>query len=184
MPRRTISGRQAKTRETVLRYTAGIGILLILQAILQVSLCGVLRPFGAVPDLMIVTVLCLAFFCGQYAGAISGIAGGFFIDVLGTVGISILTPAYFFCGYVAGFLAKLNGQKNFLTYLVFLGFTLVYRAALTVTEAALHFASVNLPAVLLRTVLPEAGATALAGVLVFLPVKWFCGRLGGKTGGK
>ena len=173
MSQKLILGHRAQTKARIIRYTVLVGLVLILSAILQVSLFSRFRLFGAVPDLMIVAVLCIAFFCGRYAGAVTGIAAGFLIEAIGTSGISILPLCYFLCGYLVGHYAR-TVQKSYPPYLIYLGCILLIRATVTVLYACMTYQNVNLPLILVRSVLPEALVTAIAGCALYFPLKLFC----------
>jgi len=174
MSQKYILGHRAQRRSAAIRYTVTVGILLILAAVLQVSLLSRFRIFGAVPDLMIVTVLCIAFFNGRYMGAITGIAAGFLIESIGAEGIMILAICYLFFGYLVGHYAQAVRQNGFPYYLIFLGVALLYRAAITVFYACLNYNDVNLPQILVQSALPELFGTALAGVVLYFPIKCYC----------
>ncbi len=176
MAQKLILGHRAQTKARVIRYTVLVGLVLMLSAILQVSLFSRFRVLGAVPDLMIVSVLCISFFCGRYAGAITGIAAGFLIDAIGTTGITILPLCYFLCGYLVGHYARAM-QKGYTSYLLYLGCILPIRATVTVLYACMTYQNVNLPEILLRSVLPEVLVTAVAGLALYFPYKLFCNQL-------
>ena len=171
-----ILGHRAQIKMRVIRYTVAIGLLLIVASILQVSLFSRFRLLDAVPDLMMVTVLCIAFFCGRYAGAITGISAGFLIDSIGTTGITILPLCYFLCGYIIGHYARAS-QKSFVSYLIYLGCLLPIRAAVTILYACMSYHNVNLPQILVRSVLPEVIVTAIAGAVLYFPYKLICYQL-------
>lgn len=174
MPRNRILGYQARTRSRMIAYCLSFGLLIVLLACMQVSFFGRLRPFGAVPDLMICTVLCIAFFSGRYAGAITGIAAGFLIEAIGSQGVTLLPLIYMIGGYVAGHYARTVKPKRYLVYLFFLACALFVRAGTTVIYVCMIYQSVNLPQILLRAVLPEAAGTALAGCVLYFPVGLLC----------
>ena len=174
MSQKYILGRRAQTRTTVIRYTVLIGLLMILLAVLQVSLFPRLRLFWGIPDLMIVAVLCLSFFSGRYMGAITGIAAGFLIDAIGSTGIVILPLCYLFLGYLVGHYAKVLGHSSYLSYLVYLSTTLLYRAVITVLLACMSYQSVNLIKIIVYAVLPEMLYTAIAGCILYFPLRGFC----------
>ena len=171
MSQKYILGRRAQTRTTVIRYTVLIGLLLILLAVLQVSFFPRFRLFGGIPDLMIVAVLCLSFFSGRYMGAITGIAAGFLIDAIGSTGIVILPLCYLFLGYVVGHYAKILGHGSYLSYLVYLAVTLLYRSVITILLACMSYSSVNLIKILIYSVLPELLVTAIAGCTLYFPLR-------------
>ena len=175
-----ILGHHAQLRSRAIRYTIWVGLLLVILAVLQVSLFSRFRLLGAVPDLMICTVLCLAFFNGRYMGAVTGIAAGVIIEAIGSTGIVLLPICYLFCGYIAGHYAKSAGQKNYVSYLIYLGLTLLFRAVITLLYACLTYRDVNLPIILLQSVLPEMLVTAIAGLILYFPLGLFSARMGRK----
>lgn len=177
MSQKYILGHRAQTRTRAIRYTVLIGLLLILLAILQVSFFSRFRLFGGIPDLMIVAVLCLSYFSGRYMGAVTGIAAGFLIDAIGSTGIVILPVCYLFLGYLAGHYAKVFGHNSYASYLVYLAITLPYRAVITVLLACMSYSSVKLIEILIYSVLPELLITAIAGCLLYFPLRIFCAFL-------
>ena len=177
MSQKYILGHRAQTRTREIRYTVLIGLLLILLAILQVSFFPRFRLLGSIPDLMIVAVLCLSYFSGRYMGAITGIAAGFLIDAIGSTGIVILPICYLFLGYLAGHYAKILGHNSYPSYLVYLGVALLYRAVITVLLACMSYSSVHLLEILFYSVLSEMLFTAIAGCILYFPLKKFCAFL-------
>lgn len=171
------AGYESQTRSKIIAYTLCISLLVLFMAVLQVSVLSRYSLFGATPDLMICTVLCVGFFVGRYAGAITGIGAGFLIEAMGSVGISLLPLFYLFLGYVAGHYARVIYPKRYLSYLVYLSSAVVLRIAITLTYICMTYQSFHLLDVVLRVLLPEAADTAIAGCIVYFPIKWICGRL-------
>lgn len=169
-----ILGRRAQTRTRSIRYTVAVSLLLLVTALLQVTLLSRYRLLGAVPDLMICTVLCLSFFCGRYVGAVSGIGAGVLIEALGSYGISLLPICYMLIGYLVGYYAKTSTFKGYLGYLPYLAVILSLRAMITVMYTCINYENVNLVQILLRTVLPELAVTAIAGAVIYAPMMLFC----------
>ena len=174
MSQKFILGHRAQTRSRAIRYTVCVGLLLVAVAVLQVSLFSRYRLFEAVPDLMICTVLCLSFFCGRYMGAVTGIAAGFLIEAIGSTGITVLPLCYLLCGYLVGHYARVVIPRRYTVYLIYLGCILAVRAAITFFYACLTYQNVNLPLILLQSVLPEAAVTAIAGAILYFPLMLFC----------
>ena len=177
MPRNRVLGYRAVTRSRMIFNTVSVGILLILLSALQVSLFGRYRFFGAVPDLMLCSVLCFGFFSGRYTGAIVGIASGFLIEAIGSQGISLLPVFYLLCGYVAGHYARAVQPKRFVSYSFYLGCGLFLRAVMTMIYHVLTHQIIHLPRILLYAVLPEMAGTALVGCVLYFPMKLLCNRL-------
>lgn len=178
MSEKYILGHRAQLRSRIIRYVLLVGLLLITVAVLQVSLLSRFRLLGAVPDLMICTVLCIGFFGGCYMGAVTGIAAGVLIDAIGSTGIVLLPLAFMLCGYLAGHFAKTLNHTAYLSYLVYLALTLLYRAVITLLYACMTYRSIHLPSLLLHSVLPEMLVTAIAGLILYFPMMWFCAWVG------
>lgn len=172
MPKNRILGYRARERSRIILYTVTVGIMILVFSSLQVSLFARIRPFGAVPDLMLCLVLGIALFGGEYAGAIAGIAAGFVIEAIGSRGISLLPVAYMIYGYVVGYYAK--HTRGYLSYLFYLGIGLLLRAALTVAYTCMNYRIIDLPSILLYSVLPELLGTALVGCVMYVIVKPLC----------
>jgi rod shape-determining protein MreD len=87
-----------------------IAPLVFVAAIVQVTVLGGARILWAEPDLLLVTVVCIALAAGSIPGAGTGFAGGLLVDVmtLGTLGTTsiVLTLA----GYWAGRYGETTGR--------------------------------------------------------------------------
>ena len=177
MRQRPIAGYAAQTRSKIISYTVCLSLLVLLVSVMQVSFFSRFSIFGATPDLVICTVLCVAFFVGRYAGAITGIGAGFFIEAMGSVGISLLPLFYLFVGYLAGHYARVINPKRYTVYLFYLMFVVLLRMIITLTYVGLTYESFHLLKVLKNILLPEAADTAIAGCIIYFPVKLVCGWL-------
>jgi rod shape-determining protein MreD len=84
--------------------------LVFVAAIVQVTILAGVRVLGAQPDLLLVTVVCVALVAGSTPGAVAGFSGGLLVDVmtLGTLGTTsiVLTLA----GYWAGRYGETTGR--------------------------------------------------------------------------
>jgi rod shape-determining protein MreD len=87
-----------------------IAPLVFVAAIVQVTVLGGARVLWAEPDLLLVTIVCVALAAGSIPGAAAGFAGGLLVDVmtLGTLGTTsiVLTLA----GYWAGRYGETTGR--------------------------------------------------------------------------
>lgn len=177
MRQRPIAGYAAQTRSKIISYTVCLSLLVLLVSVMQVSFFSRFSIFGATPDLVICAVLCVAFFVGRYAGAITGIGAGFFIEAMGSVGISLLPLFYFFLGYLVGHYARLTHPKRYTVYLFYLFLTVILRMLITLTYIGLTYESFNLLEVIGKILLPEAADTAVAGCILYFPIKALCSWL-------
>lgn len=178
MHQRPIAGYAAQNRSKMIAYTVCISILVLLVSVMQVSIFSEYSIFGSTPDLVICTVLCISFFVGRYAGAITGIGAGFLIEAMGSVGISLLPVFYLFLGYVAGHYARAIHPKRYTVYLFYLFLTVIFRMIITLTYIGLTYETFHLLEVTAKILLPEAADTAIAGCILYFPIKALCGWLG------
>jgi len=87
-----------------------IGLLVLVAAVLQVSVITGTRVLGAEPDLLLVTIVCVALVAGSLPGAVAGFAGGLLVDVmtLGTLGTTSIVLVL--AGYWAGRYGETTGR--------------------------------------------------------------------------
>ena len=87
-----------------------IAPLVFVAAVIQVTTLAGSRLLWAEPDLLLVTIVCVALLAGSVPGAVAGFAGGLLVDVmtLGTLGVTsiVLTLA----GYWAGRYGETTGR--------------------------------------------------------------------------
>ena len=177
MAQKYIMGHRAQNRSLVARYVIYVGILLVLASVLQVSFLSRYRIFGVVPDLMLCTVMCLGYFGGRQLGAICGIAAGVLVESMGSFGIVLLPIFYLFCGYLTGHYAHAIVPRRFTAFTAYFSVSLLLRSAVTLLYACLNYQSINLPVLLLRTLLPEFLLTAILGCALYFPFMLFYGFL-------
>jgi rod shape-determining protein MreD len=91
---------------------AKCGAFVFLAAILQVSIFSDVTILNGTPDLLLVTIICIALLRGPVVGAAAGFWGGLLIDTanLGTLGVTslLLTVA----GYWIGRYGETSGQDR------------------------------------------------------------------------
>lgn len=150
------------------------GLWLFALAIFQTSLFSYLRIFSSVPDLILPAVIAIAIYDKERTGTIAGIAGGFIIDALGGVGLSISPLVYMICGTTAALLTYSVLRSDFLSWLTATAVSLIISGGFSLLSA--RFAGGNISFVfseVLRSLLiPQYFASLIMG----LPV-WFFSRL-------
>ena len=177
MSRNRIMGFESKARSQLVMFCVLLAILLLIGAVLQTSVFGKLTYIGAVPDLMLCIVLCVSFFNGRHHGAITGLAAGALIETIASSGIVLLPFFYMLFGYITGHYARAVQPKRITAYLFYLMFALFLRAALTTLYACLIYQNIHLLQIFVHAVLPEMLATAIAGICLYLPLKFFCKKI-------
>ena len=110
--------------------------LLFVAAILQVSVFAQLHVFGAVPDVLLVTLVCLALLRGAVVGAVGGFFAGLVVDTasIGTLGLTslVLTLAGYWIGRYGETTGRDRAHAPFLSVAVV---TVLYQMGLLV----MHF---------------------------------------------
>ena len=177
MSRNRMIGFESKARSRLVVFGVSLAVLLLVGAVLQTSVFGKLTYIGAVPDIMLCIVLCVSYFNGRHNGAITGLAAGALIETMASSGIVLLPLFYMVFGYTAGHYARAVQPKRFIPYLFYLMFALFLRAGVTILYACLTYQSIHLVQFLVRAVLPEMLATAIAGICLYFPLMLFCKRV-------
>lgn len=177
MSRNRIMGFEAKARSRLVIFCVSIALLILFGAVLQSSVFGRLTYIGAVPDIMLCIVLCIAYFNGRHHGAITGLAAGALIEAIASSGIVLLPLFYMLFGYIAGHYARAIQPKRFVPYLIYLMFALFLRAGMTILYACLTYKNIHLLQIFVHAVFPEMLATAIAGLCLYLPLKLFCKKI-------
>ena len=102
---------------------------------------------------------------------------GALIEAIASSGVVLLPFFYMIFGYTAGHYARAVQPKRFIPYLIYFMFALFLRASVTVLYACLTYQNINLVQIFIHAVLPEMLATALAGIVLYLPLKLFCKKI-------
>ena len=111
-------------------------VILFVAAIAQVSIFSQLHVFGAVPNLLLVSLVAIALLRGSIAGAVGGFFAGLLVDTatLGTLGLTslVLTLAGYWIGRYGETTGRDRGHAPFLSVAVV---TVLYEFGLLV----MHF---------------------------------------------
>jgi rod shape-determining protein MreD len=112
--------------------------LLFVAAIAQVSIVSQLHVFGAVPDVLLVSLVALALLRGSVVGAVGGFFAGLLVDTatLGTLGLTslVLTLAGFWIGRYGETTGRDRAHAPFLSVAVV---TVLYQLGLLVVHFVL-----------------------------------------------
>lgn len=145
-------------------------------SILQVSVLSDWNLVGGYPDVLLVTVVCVALLRGAVTGAVAGFAGGLLVDTatLGTLGVTslLLTVA----GHWAGRYGETTGRGRAYAPYVAVG---VIAVLVGVGGYLVHFLLGD--AVSARNALPPVLPSALLDVALVWPVFAVCRRVVGGT---
>src|SRR5689334_6202335 len=112
--------------------------LLFVAAIAQVSVFSQVNVFGAVPDLLLVSLVCFALLRGSVPGAVGGFFAGLIVDTasLGTLGLTslVLTLAGYWIGRYGETTGRDRAHAPFLSVAVV---TVLYQVGLLVVHFVL-----------------------------------------------
>jgi len=113
-------------------------VILFIAAIAQVSIFSQLHVFGAVPNLLLVSLVAIALLRGSVAGAVGGFFAGLLVDTatLGTLGLTslVLTLAGYWIGRYGETTGRDRGHAPFLSVAVV---TVLYELGLLVVHFVL-----------------------------------------------
>lgn len=140
-------------------------VLLIIATLFQVSF---FRVFGKVPAIVLCFVCAIGFLCSEQSGAICGIVGGFFIDMLGSAEITFSPLLYMLAGYFCGYFLKFFFRKNFPSFIVYSLAVGGVRGIITLSYYAFKTKSFNIVDIFIHTVTPEFFA-----YLLCVPIAYF-----------
>ena len=174
MAQKYVFGRSAQNRARAAKFIITEAVLFLTVIVLQTTLFARIRVFGAIPDLAYVTLILIAYFCGREVGAVTGIAAGFAVDALGSVGISLLPVLYLFCGYVCGHFTRAVQPKRFVPYLTVLAAAIPVRTVITLIYICINYSTIHILELMVQNLLPEAAGTLLAALFLYYPVKMVC----------
>ena len=113
-------------------------VVLFVAAVAQVSIFSQLHVFGAVPDLLLVTLVAVALLRGSVVGAVGGFFAGLLVDTatLGTLGLTslVLTLAGYWIGRYGETTGRDRAHAPFLSVAVV---TVLYQLGLLVVHFVL-----------------------------------------------
>jgi rod shape-determining protein MreD len=113
-------------------------VVLFVAAVAQVSVFSQLHVFGAVPDLLLVTLVAVALLRGSVVGAVGGFFAGLLVDTaaLGTLGLTslVLTLAGYWIGRYGETTGRDRAHAPFLSVAVV---TVLYQIGLLVVHFVL-----------------------------------------------
>lgn len=158
------------------------GVLVLVASVLQVSIVAGIVVFGGSPDLVLVTLVCIALLRGSVYGAVAGFGAGLVLDTanLDTLGVTslLLTLAGYWIGRYGETTGRDRGHAPFLAVSTV---TVLYAAGALV----LHFL-LGEPAparrVLLETLAQGVALNLLLTVPVYLLVRWAIRQAPGRIG--
>ncbi len=160
----------AGERRLLARRIIVFGIAAFILGILQCSFFSRLKPFGAVPDLILSSLCAVTMLDGKKSGAIYAVAAGYFIDAIGAVPPSFSPIFYLICVIILGAISE-KMMPRFVSFAVLMLPTAVLRAVFTYINMCISFSSAPAFSVFIKTALPEMLCTYIFGLAVYLVIK-------------
>jgi rod shape-determining protein MreD len=152
---------------------AKAGVLLFVAALVQVSLLAQVDILGGTPDLLLVTLVAVAFQRGSIAGAAGGFFGGLIVDTATLETLGLTSLALTIAGYWIGRYGETTGRgRGYAPYLSVVAATVLYALGALVVHFVLGDSTSA------RVVLVEALAPSIVlNVLLAPPVYALTRRL-------
>ena len=151
-------------------------LVIVSLVVLQTALFPELRVFGAVPDLLLVATIAVAYERGPEAGAVFGFAGGLAIDCFLSSPFGVSALAFALVGYGVGlFQSGLLRTSRWIAPILG-GVGGLIGGALWVAIAAVAGRDELITGYTARIVVVAAIYDALLAVLIFPIVHWACGN--------
>lgn len=164
------------SRERILCGVVCTAIMMLI-ALLQTTVFSTIKPFGAIPDLMISFVLALSVTEGEKWGAVWGIISAVVIEALGVCDVTLLPLLYMPAGYISGLLCRHQFTGSAAVRAVMSLCIIPARALFTAVYMILSPIYATPGEIFFEVVLPEAAATILFAMpihlIVYLSLKPF-----------
>ena len=112
----------------------------------------------------------------QKFGAVAGTLAGFFIDAVGSIGLSLSPLLYCVFGYVTGICAEFLFRRGVLSFTMATVVSYFLRGFATIILVAASWTTYSTTFVFLRVVLPEIALSILFSYPVYLAFRLLAGR--------
>lgn len=160
----------AGDRRLLARRIIIFGLVAFFLGIAQCSFFARLRPFGAVPDIMLGSLCAIIMLDNRKSGAVYAVAAGYFIDAIGAVLPSFSPLFYLLCVVCIGKISE-KMMPRFVSFAVLMLPAVVLRALFTCVNMCIVAGDVPAWSVLLSTVLPEMLCTFVFCLPVYFLIK-------------
>ena len=157
-------------RPELVKRIALYGVLCIVLCALQCSFFGRLSHIPATPDLLIGAVMAIALLDSVRSAAVFAVAGGFMIDAVGSVGISLSPLLYLVAVCAIGLLAA-KMLPSFFSYLLLLLGAVALREVFSFLQLLIIGKVPPVATALTGVILPEALCTLVLCIPVYFLVK-------------
>ncbi len=154
-------------KRNVIFYLVWLSILVIFQP----TLMQWIRILGVSPDMFLVFVVCAGLLRGRGDGAVIGFIFGLIFDLLVGEFIGLSAILHMYIGLCSGIIKeRFVSDRLFVTVLVIVSGSLAYGVIYYIAYY-IGFNDLGFGTALLRTILPKTLYTALAGFILFVPIR-------------
>ena len=168
--------KRSSVSANIVRRIIIYGTMTLVLGSAQCAFFPLLHLCPATPDLIMGMLLAIALLDSEQSAAVTAVAAGFFVDAIGGAGFALSPLIYLiYVTFVSLFVRKV--LKSFVSYLLLLVPTLLFRGAATYLCLLVYERALPELWVLSEVILPEALTTGLLCLPIYFIVKLFSGML-------
>lgn len=130
-------------------------IFLFILSIAQVTFFAKINVFGAIPDILLGSILAIAMWDDKETAAICGIIAGFLYCTMGGFVYPFYMMFAFLCGYTLWGVSDRFLGKNYISYLALAILTFSLKALFNIIEASLFAYTINVLNMFSKAIFPE-----------------------------
>lgn len=138
-----------------------IGVLILVFVMLQTTVFTNIKPFGAVPDLMLSFVCAVGVTEGERWGGVTGLICAVLSESVGGYGLTLLPLLYVLVGYIAGILGAFYFRDSVPVRAIYSACAGVLKCFVTVICTYYAYGEASFALVLTEIVIPEYFSTLL-----------------------
>ena len=160
----------AGDRRLLARRIIIFGLVAFFLGVFQCSFFSRLKPFGAVPDIILGSLCAIIMLDNRKSGAVYAVAAGYFIDAIGAVPPSF-SPLFYLIGVVC--IGKISEKMmpRFVSFAVLMLPAVVLRAGFTCVNVWIASAARPSWSVIIRLALPEMICTYVFCLPIYFLIK-------------
>lgn len=155
-------------------------LLVIFFALLQTTVFARFKPFGAIPELMLVLTIAIAVSEDEKTGAVFGLISAVVISSISGKNTVWLPLFYVPTGYICGYLSTYRFTRSIAVRFVYTLSACILRSVLTAAEAMKALKGATVLSVIEKILVPELLSTLILALPVHV-IAWLCLRHFHKT---
>ncbi len=159
--------------QSVAKKSAFWFLVLFLCAVVQTSLLSRYRLFGAVPEIVLPTVVAIGIFDKERTGTIAGIMGGVIVDALGGGWLSLSPIVYMACGCISALLSYSILRREFISWLSATAVSLVVHSVISVISALIMIKTLaaGFSDIILTLVIPQYFSSIIMSIPMYFIIR-------------